>query len=109
MNRRVFSTGCVGANGTTTISLNDNESSLRVRVVPDCAGETGTAWYYTIVCQNELICQDGICYCGMNRKRSHQVRNSPSNGCGDEGGDYNFLIQFIGVVWGFTPYCDDHD
>jgi len=44
-NGLVFSSGCIGTKGEriTFVVLNDNESSLRVNVILDCAGETGTA------------------------------------------------------------------
>ena len=44
-NALVFSSGCLGTEGerVTSVVLDDNESSLRVNVILDCAGETGTA------------------------------------------------------------------
>lgn len=44
-NRLVFSSFCIGTKGerVITIKLDDNESSLEVNVIPDCAGEIGTA------------------------------------------------------------------
>ena len=110
MGRQVFSSGCVGANGATSISLDDNESTLRVNVIPNCAGETGTAWFYSLECSgNELICEDNLCYCGLARGKSEKIKDAKFNGCGGEGSDLNFLIQPIGALWGFTPACNDHD
>ena len=110
MGQLVFSTGCVGANGATSILLDNNESTLRVNVIPNCAGETGTAWIYSLECSgNELICEDNRCYCGIARSLSDQVKTSGSNDCGGEDSDMNFLIEPIGALWGFTPACDGHD
>ncbi|CAF2795794.1 unnamed protein product [Rotaria sp. Silwood2] len=109
MNQQVFSTGCVGANGVTTISLNDQESTLRVNVIPDCAGESGTAWYYTFECPNELICEDNVCYCGLNRRLSQQKKSAEINGCGGEGSAFNFIVEPIGNLYKFTPACNMHD
>lgn len=104
-----FSTGCVGASGTTAIKLTDNESTLRVNVIPNCEGTVGTAWTYTVACSNGLICESNICYCGTNRARSTQIQNPSHNGCGGEGSALNYLINPIGSIWGFTPACNEHD
>ncbi|CAF1497669.1 unnamed protein product [Adineta steineri] len=109
MNQQIFSTGCVGANGAINLTLDGDESTLRVNVIPDCAGDTGTAWYYSLQCTNELICEDDICYCGLTRKNSTQIQPATYNGCGGEGSPFNFLINPLGDMWGFTPACNDHD
>jgi hypothetical protein len=109
MNRQIFSTGCVGAKGATYLPLNGYESTLRIRVTPNCAGDTGTAWEYSIECPKELICEDNICYCGFNRQNSVQIKRFPPNGCGGEGSPLSFLIHSIGKTWGFTLPCNDHD
>jgi hypothetical protein len=109
MKRPIFSTGCVGANGETYLSLNGHESTLSVKVTPNCAGDTNTAWDYSFECPNELICEDNVCYCGFNRRRSRQIKNSTWNGCGGKNDNYNFLIQTIGALWAFTQYCNEHD
>ena len=60
MNKQIFSTGCVGANGKNSFNLDGDESTLRVNVIPDCAGETGTAWVYSFQCTNQLICEENF-------------------------------------------------
>ena len=95
-NALVFSSGCLGTEGerVTSVVLDDNESSLRVNVIPDCAGETGTAWYYAIECAfEELICSGGMCYCGASKRPSTQTRPATSNGCGSENDWYTPLIR----------------
>ncbi|UJR20019.1 hypothetical protein I4U23_023153 [Adineta vaga] len=109
MNRQTFSTGCVGASGVTSFALDGDESTIRINVSPNCAGETNTAWVYSIECTNELICEDNICYCGLNQQKSEQILNASQNGCGGEGSPYNFIIEPLGDGWGFTPACNDHD
>ena len=111
-NQQVFSTSCVGTEGelSTIIVLNDSESSVRVNVIPDCAGETGTAWYYTIECSSqELICRDDSCSCGIQGTASTQVKSPVANGCGSAGGFVTWFSKPIGEYWKLTPACDDHD
>jgi hypothetical protein len=70
---KLFSNNCVATNGqyVTVIALYDNESSLRVNMAPDCAGETGTARYFTIECAfDELVCSGGVCYYGAQKSKS---------------------------------------
>ncbi|CAF1519884.1 unnamed protein product [Rotaria sp. Silwood1] len=109
MNQPVFSTGCVGASGVTTISLDGTDTRLQVIVSPNCAGETGTAWYYTIECLTTLICEDNVCYCGVYRRQSSQTSAPSSNGCGGQGSPWNFIVQPLGSAWEFTSACDAHD
>ncbi|CAF1252705.1 unnamed protein product [Adineta ricciae] len=109
MNKQIFSTGCVGANGKSSFNLDGDESTLRVNVIPDCAGETGTAWYYSFQCTNQLICEENYCYCGLNHQNSQQIKPPQTNGCGGEGSAWNFIIYSLGGLWGFTPACNAHD
>ena len=46
----LFDTGCVGANGTKTLSYSGTSSQITVQVIPNCKGGTGTAWNYTVSC-----------------------------------------------------------
>jgi hypothetical protein len=53
----IFDTGCVGANGTVSVSYSSSSSSVRVDVEPNCActdpaGCVGTLWYFTAYCLN---------------------------------------------------------
>lgn len=111
-NHLIFSSNCIGTQGerTTSITLDDNESSLRVNVIPDCAGESGTAWYYTIECKfEELTCSSGSCYCGASQRPSTQTRQATSNGCGSENSWFYTQAHEKGDRLQFTPYCNDHD
>ena len=111
-NQQVFSTSCVGTEGelSTDIVLNGNESSVRVNVIPDCAGEMDTAWYYTIECSfDEVICRDDSCSCGVQRSLSTQTKNPTSNGCGPARGVVTWFSKPIGDKWKLTPSCNDHD
>jgi hypothetical protein len=51
---QLLDTGCVGTNGTQTRTLNYDASlgtkQVKVEVYPNCAGETGTAWNFTVTC-----------------------------------------------------------
>ncbi len=44
--------GCVGTGGTKTVNLTykGQSTQIQVRVEPNCAGESGTAWNYTVNC-----------------------------------------------------------
>ena len=48
----LFDSGCVGTEyeRTVTLTLSSSNTNIRVDVEPDCDGETGTAWYFTVVC-----------------------------------------------------------
>jgi hypothetical protein len=51
----IFDRGCVGANGTISVSYSSSSSSIRVDVEPNCActdpaGCVGTLWYFTVYC-----------------------------------------------------------
>jgi IPT/TIG domain/Bacterial pre-peptidase C-terminal domain/Repeat of unknown function (DUF5648) len=50
MGSTLFDTGCVGANGTKTLSFSGTSSQITVQVIPNCSGGTGTAWNYTVSC-----------------------------------------------------------
>lgn len=50
MGSTLFDTGCVGANGTKTLSYAGTSSQITVQVIPNCKGGTGTAWNYTVSC-----------------------------------------------------------
>ena len=108
---QVFTSTCLGTQGesVTLINMNGNESSLRVNVIPNCQGDTGTAWVYSIECPSQLICADGHCTCGNNAASPVQVAAPSLNQCGSNGGTFSWLIQWLGDVWGFSPACDDHD
>lgn len=46
----LFDTGCVGANGSKTLSYSGTSTQISVQVIPNCAGGTGTAWNYSVSC-----------------------------------------------------------
>jgi hypothetical protein len=46
----VADTGCVGGSGTLSISICGASSQVSVSVQPNCAGGSGTAWEFTLVC-----------------------------------------------------------
>jgi hypothetical protein len=48
--RTLFDTGCVGANGTQVLNFAGTSTQVRVEVMPNCQGGTGTAWNYTVHC-----------------------------------------------------------
>jgi hypothetical protein len=48
----LLDTGCVSGGTTRSLSYSGNSSIVTVEVVPNCAGETGTAWEYTVACPN---------------------------------------------------------
>lgn len=109
-NKQVFTSGCVGTVGerSTTIQLNHDDTSLRVNVIPVCAGDTATAWYYYIECGG-LQCNDGICYCGARKRPSVKIQDATVNGCGAEDGWFNSWIEARGEKYQFGPYCNNHD
>ena len=53
----IFDSGCVGTNGeeTRSVSYSGNSTKIHVVVQPDCAGETGTSWYFKISCPNNGV------------------------------------------------------
>lgn len=48
----LFDTGCVGANGTKTLTYSGSATQITVQVIPNCAGGSGTAWNYSVACPN---------------------------------------------------------
>ena len=48
----LFDSGCVGTQGerVSNIAVPAGTTSIRVRVIPNCEGGTGTAWYLQIRC-----------------------------------------------------------
>lgn len=51
--REIASTGCVGADGALPISICGSSTEVVVKVEPNCAGGTGTAWDFTLECPAE--------------------------------------------------------
>ena len=49
-NSVLFDTGCVGASGTVPLTFSGTSSQISVEVIPNCAGTTGTDWYYKVDC-----------------------------------------------------------
>jgi hypothetical protein len=50
MGGTLFDTGCVGANGTRSLSYAGTSSQITVQVIPNCKGGSGTSWNYTVSC-----------------------------------------------------------
>ncbi len=48
--RALFDTGCVGAGDSTSLSYSGTSTLIRVEVQPNCEGDTGTAWDFTVSC-----------------------------------------------------------
>lgn len=46
----LFSTGCVGANGSQNITFSGSSTFVTVSVQPNCAGGSGTAWNFKVYC-----------------------------------------------------------
>ena len=46
----VHDTGCTGGNGVQAIDVPPGAQSARVEVIPNCAGTTGTAWNFKLIC-----------------------------------------------------------
>lgn len=46
----VYDSGCIGAHVTTAVSIPAGTTSIRVVIVPDCAGGTGTLWTLSLSC-----------------------------------------------------------
>lgn len=48
----LFNTGCVGTGGwrTQTLSFSGSSSIVEVEVIPNCAGGSGTVWYFQVSC-----------------------------------------------------------
>ena len=46
----LYQTGCVGSSGTQKIHFEGKSTEITVRVNPNCAGETGTVWDFTVEC-----------------------------------------------------------
>jgi hypothetical protein len=48
--RVLFDSGCVGERKSVTVQFGGYTSMIEVRVNPDCAGTTNTAWNFTVFC-----------------------------------------------------------
>lgn len=46
----LYNTGCVSGGDSVTLNFAGASSSIQVRVTPNCAGTTGTAWNFTVAC-----------------------------------------------------------
>ncbi|MFZ2286238.1 MAG: carboxypeptidase-like regulatory domain-containing protein [Bacteroidales bacterium] len=46
----IFNTGCVGENRSVQVQFNGYTTMIEVRVNPNCAGSSGTAWNFTVHC-----------------------------------------------------------
>lgn len=46
----IYDSGCIGANVTPTVNGPSGTTSVRVQVIPNCEGTTGTAWTLRIEC-----------------------------------------------------------
>lgn len=112
-NKEIFTSGCVGTEGerVTSIALTDSETSLRVKVTPNCDGSNSTGWNYKVECPfDNMFCKDGICSCDSNQKPSEQINPPTWNGCGSGDGWFtNYILNPIGKIWNFTSICDAHD
>jgi hypothetical protein len=83
-----------------------------VKVTPNCAVSTNTAWDYVLQCQESLlICKDKTCYC-YPLGWPQQIKLAKFDGCGSSKTIPSTLFGWIfdvGDVWGFTPFCNQHD
>ena len=54
--RNLLDSGCVGTGSEVRVTLNltSGDSNIRVDVEPNCAGGTGTSWYFQVACNNTL-------------------------------------------------------
>ncbi|MBF0319699.1 MAG: hypothetical protein HQL01_07850 [Nitrospirae bacterium] len=50
--KTLHDTGCVGKSGSVALSYSGTSTEVTVAVTPNCAGETGTAWNFTVGCPN---------------------------------------------------------
>ncbi|GMR20311.1 MAG: hypothetical protein BMS9Abin36_0906 [Gammaproteobacteria bacterium] len=46
----LLDTGCVGESKTIPLTYSGSSTKVTVEVIPNCAGTSGTAWYYTVYC-----------------------------------------------------------
>ncbi len=46
----IFNTGCVGESRSVQVQFNGYTTMIEVRVNPNCAGSSGTAWNFTVHC-----------------------------------------------------------
>jgi len=46
----LFDTGCVGAIGSETLTYSGSSTQVEVQVIPVCAGDSTTKWYWTVHC-----------------------------------------------------------
>ena len=47
---QLFDTGCVGASSTESLTYSGSSTKIRVEVIPNCTGTSGTAWNYIVNC-----------------------------------------------------------
>ncbi|KAI6185004.1 hypothetical protein M3Y97_00657700 [Aphelenchoides bicaudatus] len=70
--QHIFDSDCVGTNGEKKAPINYKGKSVEVRVdvEPNCEGTTGTAWYFTLPCDDCEKCKkykcldDSLAHCG---------------------------------------------
>lgn len=48
----LFDSGCISNGTTRPLSYSGGSRTVTVEVVPNCDGDTGTAWNYTVACPN---------------------------------------------------------
>jgi len=46
----IFDSGCIGSYGSPSVSFGGTSTEIRVDVIPNCAGGSGTAWDFTVNC-----------------------------------------------------------
>jgi hypothetical protein len=46
----LFDTGCVGASGSQSLTYSGTSTQVEVQVIPVCAGDPDTEWYWTVHC-----------------------------------------------------------
>ena len=127
----LFNSECLGTRTTlsTTVKMRPelNTNKIRVTVVPNCNGGSGTAWVYTVRCDRfgELECPNGVtnryepCVCvdqDDNEYPSSQLLGPDPNGCGSPNSrfflDPSVLTPIIlPRTWGpqFIISCNIHD
>jgi hypothetical protein len=56
----LFDTGCVGEDNSKELEINGNSTEITIKVIPNCAGESGTSWDFEVSCltDNEQCCYD---------------------------------------------------
>jgi hypothetical protein len=49
---KLYDSGCVSGSQSIRLNLNGYSSKISVRINPNCAGESGTSWTFTVHCPN---------------------------------------------------------